>query len=80
MKPQLSVLLIEDDPNVRLGCEQAMQLAGIPVDAVATAEEAQHRLKADFPGIVVTDMRLPGMDGMALLRWVAAVTLFRTVG
>jgi two-component system C4-dicarboxylate transport response regulator DctD len=70
MKPQLSVLLIEDDPNVRLGCEQAMQLAGIPVDAVATAEEAQHRLKADFPGIVVTDMRLPGMDGMALLRWV----------
>ena len=70
MKPQLSVLLIEDDPNVRLGCEQAMQLAGIPVDAVATAEEAQHRLTADFPGIVVTDMRLPGMDGMALLRWV----------
>ena len=65
MKPQLSVLLIEDDPNVRLGCEQAMQLAGIPVDAVATAEEAQHRLAADFP-----DMRLPGMDGMALLRWV----------
>jgi DNA-binding NtrC family response regulator len=70
MKPKLSVLLIEDDPNVRLGCEQAMQLAGIPVDAVATAEEAQHRLTADFPGIVVTDMRLPGMDGMALLRWV----------
>jgi DNA-binding NtrC family response regulator len=70
MKPQLSVLLIEDDPNVRLGCEQAMQLAGIPVDAVASAEEAQHRLTADFPGIVVTDMRLPGMDGMALLRWV----------
>jgi len=70
MKPQLSVLLIEDDPHVRLGCEQAMQLAGIPVDAVATAEEAQRRLKADFPGIVVTDMRLPGMDGMALLRWV----------
>jgi DNA-binding NtrC family response regulator len=70
MKAPLSVLLVEDDPNVRLGCEQAMQLAGIPVDAFATAEEAQRRLSADYAGIVVTDMRLPGMDGMALLRWV----------
>ena len=70
MKAPLSVLLVEDDPHVRLGCEQAMQLAGIPVDSVATAEEAQRRLSADYAGIVVTDMRLPGMDGMTLLRWV----------
>ena len=70
MKAPLSVVLVEDDPNVRLGCEQAMQLAGIPVAAFATAEEAQRRLGADYPGIVVTDMRLPGMDGMTLLRWV----------
>ena len=70
MKPTLSVLLIEDDPNVRLGCEQAMQLAGIPVEAVSTAEEAQRLLKADYPGVVVTDMRLPGLNGMGLLRWV----------
>jgi two-component system C4-dicarboxylate transport response regulator DctD len=70
MKPELSVLLVEDDPNVRLGCEQAMQLAGITVDAVGSAEEAQRRLRAGYPGIVVTDMRLPGIDGMALLRWV----------
>ncbi|WP_153145505.1 sigma-54 dependent transcriptional regulator [Dechloromonas sp. H13] len=74
MTPPLSVLLVEDDPHVRLGCEQAMQLAGIPVDAVATAEEAQRRLSADYAGIVVTDMRLPGMDGMALLRWVGQLS------
>ncbi|RIX40966.1 MAG: sigma-54-dependent Fis family transcriptional regulator [Rhodocyclales bacterium GT-UBC] len=70
MKPTLSVLLIEDDPNVRLGCEQAMQLAGIPVQSVGSAEEGQRLLSADYPGIVVTDMRLPGLDGMGLLRWV----------
>ena len=74
MKPALSVLLIEDDPNVRLGCEQAMQLAGIPVIAVASAEEGQRQLAADFAGIVVSDMRLPGMDGMDLLRWVNQLT------
>jgi DNA-binding NtrC family response regulator len=70
MKPQLSVLLVEDDPNVRLGCEQALQLAGFAVDAVASAEEAQRKLGPHYPGIVVTDMRLPGIDGMALLRWI----------
>ena len=70
MKSKLSVLLVEDDFNVRLGCEQAMQLAGIQVESVDSAEEAQRRLTPDFAGIVVTDMRLPGIDGMALLRWV----------
>ena len=44
MTPQLSVLLVEDDANVRLGCEQAMQLAGIAVTSVASAEEAQTRI------------------------------------
>ena len=68
MKTPLQVLLVEDDPNVRLGCEQAMQLAGIPVIATGSAEEAEKHLTADFPGIIVTDMRLPGRSGMELLR------------
>lgn len=68
MKTPLQVLLVEDDPNVRLGCEQAMQLAGIPVIVTASAEEAERKLTPDFPGIIVTDMRLPGMSGMDLLR------------
>ena len=67
MIPPLQVLLVEDDFNVRLGCEQAMQLAGIPVTGVASAEDAERLLRPDFPGIVVTDMRLPGADGMTLL-------------
>ena len=73
MSEKLSVLLVEDDANVRLGCEQAIQLAGISVHAVATAEEAQKRISAGFPGVVVTDMRLPGMDGLAFIRWAHGV-------
>ena len=73
MTPQLSVLLIEDDANVRLGCEQAMQLAGISVTSVATAEEAQKQVVAGFPGVIVTDMRLPGTDGLAFVRWARGV-------
>ena len=70
MSKALGVLIVEDDPNVRLGCEQAMQLADIPVDTVASAEEAQQRIAANAPGVVITDMRLPGMDGLQLLRWI----------
>lgn len=69
-KPGLSVLLVEDDTYVRRGCRQAMQLAGIPVETVTSAEDAQRRLQTDCPGVVVSDLRLPRMDGMGLLRWV----------
>jgi two-component system C4-dicarboxylate transport response regulator DctD len=69
----LKVLIIEDDPDVRLGCEQALQLEGIATDSVASAEEARRRLGDDFRGVIVSDIRLPRMDGMTLLREVLAV-------
>ena len=68
MNDPLQVLLIEDDPDVRLGCEQALQLEDIAVSCVASAEQAQRRIGRDFAGVVVSDIRLPGMDGMALLK------------
>jgi two-component system C4-dicarboxylate transport response regulator DctD len=68
MTPQLRALIIEDDPDVRLGCEQAMMLADIPVEGVGSAEEGFQRLTPGFPGVVVTDMRLPRADGMEVLR------------
>lgn len=68
MSQELRVLIIEDDPDVRLGCEQAMMLADLPVEGVGSAEEGLARVKAGFPGIVVTDMRLPKADGMEVLR------------
>ncbi len=68
MNHGLSVLIVEDDPHVQLGCVQAMQLSDIPVDAVDTAEAALQRLQDGFEGVVVTDMRLPGADGLTLVR------------
>ncbi|WBG65654.1 sigma-54-dependent transcriptional regulator [Pseudomonas citronellolis] len=64
---KLRVLVVEDDPHVLLGCQQALALEDIDSDGVASAEEALRRVGADFPGIVVSDIRLPGMDGLQLL-------------
>lgn len=69
----LKVLIVEDDPIVLLGCEQAMQLAGIEVIPVHSAEAAKSEIEQGFPGVVVTDMRLPGMDGLQFLRHARAV-------
>ncbi|MFM2329668.1 MAG: hypothetical protein RLZZ494_1771 [Pseudomonadota bacterium] len=68
MTTELSVLLVEDDIHVQLGCMQALQLAGLSVDAVDTAEAARTQLRPGFAGVVVTDMRLPGADGLSLVR------------
>jgi two-component system C4-dicarboxylate transport response regulator DctD len=61
------VLLIEDEASVRLATSQSLALAGIGVTAVATMEEALDWIGADFEGIVISDVRLPGRSGLELL-------------
>lgn len=67
MGDNLKVLIVEDEPNVRLGCQQTLELEGMEVEAVESAEKARRLVPAEFPGVVVTDIRLPGDDGMALM-------------
>ena len=71
--PSLRVLIVEDDPHVRLGCQQALALEDIETDSVGSAEEALKKVGTDFPGIVVSDIRMPGMDGLQLLEKLKAL-------
>lgn len=73
MTEALKVLIIEDDPDVTLGCEQALQLEGIPAECVGSAEQALRRLGPNFCGVVISDIRLPKMDGMQLLREILSI-------
>ena len=67
MADQDQLILVEDEPVVRHAYSQTLELAGIRVLRCETAEEALAAAGRDFPGIVVSDVRLPGMDGLALL-------------
>lgn len=64
----LKVLYVEDDDAVRAAGCQTFALADLPVDGVARAEAALPQLSRDAPLVLVTDVRLPGMDGLSLLR------------
>ncbi|MCD5976388.1 two-component response regulator AauR [Pseudomonas quasicaspiana] len=67
MTTDLTVLIVEDDPHVLLGCQQALTLEDIPSEGVGSAEEALARIGDNFAGIVISDIRLPGIDGLELL-------------
>lgn len=73
MSDELKVLLVEDDATVRAGSVQALQLADIDVQGFHSAELALKAVSLDFPGIVVTDVRLPGMSGLELLPALKAI-------
>ncbi len=62
------MLLIDDDEQMRRSTEQALELAGIAVECFAAAEDALARTGPGFNGVVVSDIRMPGMDGMTLLQ------------
>ena len=62
------VALVDDDPALRGSLAQTLELAGFEVMVMDSAEQALARLSPGFAGVVVTDVRLPGIDGVELLR------------
>jgi DNA-binding NtrC family response regulator len=66
------VLVVEDDAATRIGLQQLIRGWGFAVDAAADGQEALEKLPAFAPGIILTDLVMPVMDGMALLKAVKA--------
>jgi DNA-binding NtrC family response regulator len=68
------VLVVDDDPGVRYTLREILASEGLLVDEAADGAEALARFEAQPVPLVVTDLRMPGMDGMELLRRLAART------
>ncbi|AWK85506.1 sigma-54-dependent transcriptional regulator [Azospirillum thermophilum] len=62
-----AVLFVDDERAVRLAGQQTLELAGFDVTACDGAERALRQIGRDWPGCLVTDVRMPQMDGLALL-------------
>lgn len=66
------VLVVDDEPGVRSFAVTALKRAGMEVAEAADAPEALRRLRRESFAVVVTDLRMPGPDGLSLLDQVRA--------
>lgn len=64
---QPAVLLVDDEEEIRRSTMQSLQLAGFEVRDLVSAEAALELVTPGFAGVIVSDIRMPGMDGMTLL-------------
>jgi two-component system C4-dicarboxylate transport response regulator DctD len=60
----LHVALVEDDLALRDATVQALAFEGVEVTAFPDARAALGWLTSDYAGVVVSDVRMPGMDGI----------------
>lgn len=64
-----SILVVDDEKNIRLTMHQSLESLGIPVKTAVNGEEALKMLEKDVFAMVFLDLKMPGMDGMDVLRW-----------
>lgn len=63
------VLLVDDDAAVREALGQTLELAELAPTLAASFIEAKDHISADFDGVIISDIRMPGKDGFALLEY-----------
>lgn len=61
------VLLVDDDASVREALGQSLELAEFDTLTAGSFVEAKDRIRPDFDGVIVSDIRMPGRDGFHLL-------------
>jgi DNA-binding NtrC family response regulator len=64
----MKVAIVDDEADMRQSISQWLALSGFDTETYASAEEALKGIGAEFPGVVVSDIKMPGMDGMAFLK------------
>jgi two-component system response regulator AtoC len=62
------ILVVDDEPNVRKVLGALLEQAGYLTTRAAAASEALDLVRAQDPDLVITDLKMPGMDGLELLR------------
>jgi len=67
------VLIVDDEKNIRLTVSQSLESIGLDTDTAMNGEEALAKLKANDYSLILLDLKMPGMDGMEVLRRIREV-------
>jgi two-component system, OmpR family, alkaline phosphatase synthesis response regulator PhoP len=68
-----SVLIVDDEKNILLTLSQSLEVLQLETDTATNGEEALAKLKEKEFGLILLDIRMPGMDGMQVLRQVREI-------
>jgi CheY-like chemotaxis protein len=61
------ILLVDDEPNIRIVLSAILEQAGYSVEAAEDGYAALRKMQASRPDLVITDLRMPNMNGFELL-------------
>lgn len=61
-----TIAIVDDEPDIRSALRQLLELETLNALEFADAESALAQIDATFPGIVISDLRMPGLDGSGL--------------
>ena len=68
MAQTMTVAIVDDEPDMRESISQWLSLSGFHTETFPSAEDALRSIGPDWPGVVISDIRMPGMDGMVFLK------------
>ena len=68
MSKAMKIAIVDDEKDMRQSISQWLALSGFDTETFASAEDALKGLSPDYPGIVVSDIKMPGMDGIEAAR------------
>jgi DNA-binding NtrC family response regulator len=73
MMAQTKVLLIDDETEFASALAERLRLRNYSAKAVYPAEDALEIVRSDMPDVVLLDFRMPGMDGVEVLKRIKAI-------
>ena len=66
------ILLVDDDPNLLVVLSEQLRDDGFEISTARDGQEALHRLEAGWPDLILLDLMMPKVDGLALAREIKA--------
>lgn len=78
-QPQSTILVVDDDDGVRAITKQALEMFGYRVIEALDGEDAIERARLEMPDLILMDLSMPNLDGLAAVRRICHMVELRDV-